>query len=391
MKMIRQALIVFFKELKCIVRDSKTFFVGILIPFFLVPSILFIIGFAVGGTEQNLSKNVNIAVSSKNNSFYKFMFAQDDITVIETNNPERLLDSGEISSYIIVDENLDEKIIKNEPFTLDIKYNKSSINSSIAQAMISGYEDAYRYILEKYSFKDINQLEQISKFKINLGEQIGSEQMDFSSMLFMMLVPMMLITYSCVGSSSTAAELGAGEKERGTFEPLLSTGVERSAVVLGKLLATTFMGILSSVFTVLGLFVYLILSSKDNVLGSFSVFSFVMLLVVIVIISVFFAALNLTVGIYAKSYKEAQTYLMPFYFLAMFPSFFTYTLDSGSISFAYLCVPVLNIICIIKEILSNSFNFMHFSFVVGLHIVYVFFLCLIMFKLFKKESIIFRA
>ena len=131
MKMFRQALIIFFKELKCIVRDAKTFFVGILIPFFLVPTMLFIFNFTMGGTEKSIAKNVNIAVSSKNNSFYKFMSAQDDVTIVETNNPGKSLDSGEISSYIIIDENLDEKVLKKEPFNLDIKYNKSSMNSSV--------------------------------------------------------------------------------------------------------------------------------------------------------------------------------------------------------------------------------------------------------------------
>lgn len=393
MKMFRQALIIFFKELKCIVRDAKTFFVGILIPFFLVPTMLFIFNFTMGGTEKSIAKNVNIAVSSKNNSFYKFMSAQDDVTIVETNNPGKSLDSGEISSYIIIDENLDEKVLKKEPFTLDIKYNKSSMNSLLAQPMVSQYEEAYRYVLEKSSFKNYEELEQISKNKFNLGQQQNDqESMDLSSMIFMMLVPMMLILYSCFGSSSTAAELGAGEKERGTFEPLLSTGVERSAVVIGKLFATAFMGVLSSMFTVMGLFVYLIVSSKnDNILNNFNIFSFVELLTIIVVISVFFAALNLTIGIYAKSYKEAQTFLMPVCLLVMFPSFFTYTLDFSNVGFTDLSIPVLNTICVIKEILSNSFNAAHFSVVIAWHLVYIFLLCLVMFKLFKKENIIFRV
>ena len=391
MKMFKQALTIFFKELKCIIRDAKTFFVGILIPFLLIPIILFIISFSVGGVEQSITKNINIAVSSKDNCFYDFMSAQDDITIVETSNPEKALDSGEVSSYIIVDENLNEKVLKKEPFTLDVKYNKSSMNSSIAQTIISQYEETFRYILEKYPFDDAQDLEQFNKMKINLRDQMNTESMDLSSMLFMMFVPMMLITYSCLGSSSTAAELGAGEKERGTFEPLLSTGVERSAVVLGKLLATTFMGVLSSVFTVFGLFVYLIISSDKTALSHFNFMSFIMLLAVIVIISVFFAAINLTISIYAKSYKEAQTYLMPIGLFSMFPSFFTYFLESGNISFAYLCVPVLNIICVIKEILSNSLNPLHFCIVIAWHAVYIFLLCLVMFKLFKKEDIVFRV
>lgn len=389
MKMFKQALIIFFKELKCIMRDLKTFFVGILIPFFLVPSILFIIG--GGKAEQYSPKVINIAVSNKDNSFYKFMSAQDDIAIIETNNPEKFLDSGEISSYVIIDEHLDEKIIKNEPFALDIKYNEFSVNSSISYSLVSGYEEAYREIFQKYSFERIEDLEQVGEMKINLGEQIDSGLIDFGSVFFVMFVPMMLITYSCVGTSTTAADLGAGEKERGTLEPLLATGVERSAVVLGKLLATTFMGVLSSMSTVVGFLIYLIISSARSVLNNFNIMSFGALLVAAILISVFFAAINLTISIYAKSYKEAQTYSMFIVLLTMFPSVFTLMMETSSINFSYLCLPVLNIICIIKEILSNSFNLLHFNVVVGLNVLYVFLLCLVMFKLFKKENIIFRV
>lgn len=391
MKMFKQALIIFFKEMKCIIRDAKTFFIGILIPLLLVPTLLFIVNFSMGGITQNLVKNVNIAVSDKNNSFYKFISAQDDVTVIETKNPEKALDLGKISSYIVIDENLDEKIINKEEFVLDIKYNKSSMDSIMVQNIVSGYEDTYKYILEKHSFKNVSQLEELSKMKINLSEQIEIPEMNFSSMMFTMLVPMMLIIYCCVGSSSTAAELGAGEKERGTFEPLLSTGVERSAVVLGKLLATNFMGVLSGIFTVIGLFAYLMISSGEGALKNLSMLSFVMLLVTIVILSVLFAAINLTISVYAKSYKEAQTYLTPIILIAIFPSFFTLMMDTGSINFTYLCIPILNISCIIKEILSGSVNLVHVGVVTAWHMVYIIVLCFVMFKMFKKENIIFRV
>ena len=82
MKMFKQALTIFFKELKCIIRDAKTFFVGILIPFLLIPIILFIISFSVGGVEQSITKNINIAISSKDNCFYGFMSAQDRKSVV---------------------------------------------------------------------------------------------------------------------------------------------------------------------------------------------------------------------------------------------------------------------------------------------------------------------
>ena len=65
MKTFKQALVVFFKEMKCLMRDTKTFVFGIFLPLILVPSMLFIIDFSMKGTQTKLADNVNIAISNK--------------------------------------------------------------------------------------------------------------------------------------------------------------------------------------------------------------------------------------------------------------------------------------------------------------------------------------
>ena len=68
-----------------------------------------------------------------------------------------------------------------------------------------------------------------------------------------MLIPMMIIGYSGSGITPIATDLGAGEKERGTLEPLLSTGVSRSSILIAKLIVTATFGTITSIFSGVGL------------------------------------------------------------------------------------------------------------------------------------------
>lgn len=389
--MLKQSIIVFLKELKCIIRDKKTFIFGLLLPLLLVPTMLLIIDFSMNGTQSQVADNVNIAINNKDNSFYEFCKAQEGhITIVEVSDAEQALDSGAISAYVTVDEDIDSKILEHKTFNLNIRYNDASINSMMAMPLLSNYENIFRSIIEIYSFTTVQDLSSSLAIKVPDSDlPSGGPQIDTSSLYFNMLVPMMLILYCCMGSSGTASELSAGEKERGTLEPLLSTGADRTALIIGKLFATTFMGMMSGLFTVIGLWGYLAISAKSNSV-SVSAVGMITLLAVTLFVSMLFASVNLAIGVYAKSYKEAQTYMMPISIICLIPTFFTYTLDAATIGIAHLCVPILNVVCIIKEIFAGAINPLHVTIVLAWLLIYVFAAFGITLRLFKKENIVFR-
>ena len=390
MKMFRQAMIVFFKEIKCIIRDKKTFIFGLLLPLILVPSMLFIINFSMKNVQNQSSTNVDVAMNNYENSFYDFLKAQDGVTIIDVKDPQKALDSGMICAYINVDKDMDDKIIKKEDFDLDIKYGDSSINSMVSTSTVIQYKNAYKYLLLNYEFKTVEELRNFMDLKIELNQNDeDAPNLDMSSLYFSMLVPTMLILYCCMGSSGTAADMSAGEKERGTLEPLLSTCADRSGIVIGKLLATTAMGVASGVFTVLGLWGYLLISSGASS-HKISVLGMILLLIITLFISMTFSAINLMIGVYAKSYKEAQTYLMPVSLLCSIPSFFTYALDINSIGTPEMCIPIFNMVCIIKEVLAGVFNIAHLLVVLFWLLLYISVSVWLTLRMFKKESVVFR-
>lgn len=391
--MFRQIIVVFLKEIKCILRDKRTFIFGLFLPLLLAPTMLFISDFSLFGTKDKTVKNVTIGINKKDNSFYNFFTAQDGVTAIYVRDIQKSLDSGEISAYITVDENIDKKIINHEPFNLDIKYGNSSVSSVMEIPIIKQYENAYRYLVENHGFNTEEELKNAVKIKIPLQNLVpDTPSIDTSALYFRMLVPMMIILYCCIGSAGTASELTAGEKEHGTLEPLLATCANRTCIILGKLFATTAMGVTSGLFTALGLWIYLITSSNSSTAkNNISALNMLFLLIITVFISMFFASINLLIGIYAKSYKEAQTYMMPISVLCVVPNMFSYSLEAGKVSFFDLCIPVYNVICIIKEILAGVLNIFHLITVLLWLGVYISISLFLIIKLFKKESALFRV
>ncbi len=390
MTMISNALTVFLKELKCMIRDKKTFWMISLLPFVLIPLMLLTINFSTQNLENNMGKNMTVGISSKDNTFYDFLSVQKALTVLEVTDPQKSLNSGEIVAYITTDNNLDEKFLKKEKFTIDIQYSDSSINSKMAMAVLPQYESTFRYISENYDFDNIDSFKEKISSELDVSDDLGVDISSDNSMIyFNMLVPVLLVIYCWMGSSTVAAELTAGEKEKGTLEPLLSNGVERTSLIIGKIAATTAMGVISGMSSVLGLGVYLLISSSFGKVGM-NVLDLLALLFVAILASVFFSSVNIMLGIYARSSKEAQAYFMPSLLVYLIPTFFTYTLDVNQINLPQLCIPVYNIICVIKEIMASSLNIVHLGVVTAWFAVYISLAYFVTIRLFKREDVIFR-
>ena len=311
------------------------------------------------------------------------------------------MESGYISAYINIGENLDDDIINKRNYEINIDFNTSSIGAMMATPMVVYYKELYSIFVEninQYNYaSNTNELRALASNK-NIIKVLmesypyqGNQGLDIntSSMFFNMLVPMMLILYCCIGSSSTASDLSAGEKERGTLEALLSTGANRNSIILGKLFATTAMGVISGLCTVIGLVFYLVVSSGSSSI-SLSVLEIFELLLITLFTAMFFASLNLAIGVYSKSSKEAQTYLMPVSIISLIPTYFTYTLDVSAINLQYLCIPIMNIVCIIKEIFAGAVNIVHMGIVIAWLLIYVAAAFSLTSYMFKKESVIFR-
>jgi sodium transport system permease protein len=171
--------------------------------------------------------------------------------------------------------------------------------------------------------------------------------------LLVRIFPFMLVMWSLAGALYPAVDLCAGEKERGTMETLLISPASREEIVWGKFCtiwvfsAATALLNLASMGVTATLFGGLL---PRDVLGPTAIFWCVLLAVPL---SAFFSALCLAIGVYARSSKEGQYYLMPFFMVTM-PLIFLTLAPGVELNPTYSLVPVTGVALLLQRLMTSS-------------------------------------
>jgi len=142
-----------------------------------------------------------------------------------------------------------------------------------------------------------------------------------SGTLFAML-PYFFILGAFIGGMALAIDTTAGERERQSLEPLLVNPVSRSQLLIGKLLATSLFALTSVLlgivaFSVVGRFLPTEKLGMSLEIGFH--FGWTVLLVMLPLV-VLIATLQTLAAAFAKSFREAQTYLSLLMFVPAVPT-----------------------------------------------------------------------
>ena len=107
-------------------------------------------------------------------------------------------------------------------------------------------------------------------------------------------------------------------------------------------------------------------------------------------VSVFFSAVIFTVALFAKSYKEAQSYVAPMIFLIIMPAVVG-MLPGIDLNARLALVPILNLSLVCKEMLSGIWHWNYIALIFGSSCVYAAIALTLAVKMFNREDVIFRA
>ncbi|MDH3418536.1 MAG: ABC transporter permease subunit [Gammaproteobacteria bacterium] len=131
------------------------------------------------------------------------------------------------------------------------------------------------------------------------------------SVLLLGMLTYFLLLATLAGGFYLAIDATAGERERGSLEPLLTVPVGRSSLLLGKMAATICYMLLSLALTLFGFMIALKFVPLES-LGMRANFDAAVALQTFLLLAPFTplgAALMTLVASFTRSYKEAQTYL----------------------------------------------------------------------------------
>ncbi len=190
-----------------------------------------------------------------------------------------------------------------------------------------------------------------------------------------------LLLLMFTGGMYPVIDMTAGEKERKTIEAFLASPARRSEIVLGKTLAAT-LATLATAGLTLGSLVYSVKSSASKLQGAsagevgqvmgtipLDAHSLVLLTLALVPMAIFAASLMFTIALFARSYKEAQTYLMPLVFVVIFPALLG-GLPGLEIAPSFFLIPIFNTSQIIHGILLGDVSMVNYGITLAANLAY---------------------
>ncbi|MCX6956088.1 MAG: ABC transporter permease [Verrucomicrobia bacterium] len=226
------------------------------------------------------------------------------------------------------------------------------------------------------------------------------------------IVPYLIIILCFTGAMYPAMDLTAGEKERGTMETLLCSPVARVNIVLGKFLmvltgSLSAMGfMLISMGTTAFIGGSLLMSgggvgkaaqaagpAKSAAAGMIPLIDPLGLLGVLAMVfpvAVLFAAVAFTISLFAKSHKEAQSYLAPLMIVVIMPSVIG-MLPGIDLNARLALVPLLNLSLVCREMLSGVWHWNYIAIIFGSSCVYAAVALALAVRMFNREDVIFRT
>lgn len=388
--------IVFKKEMKDLFRDRKTLVIGILIPLLIFP-IMF--GFMGKGMEKNtkqVTENLKIAiVDNGNSSLGAFLKSQKNLNIVDSKDIKKDVQDGKVYVGIVIPKDFENNIKNEKTSEINIMYDDTNQNSDMAMSIVASL------INEAYSKEVISSRLKARGIDVSIinplsikEETVAKEKGGMGKLILGMILPMMLILYAMTGPMAAATDLGAGEKERGTLEPLLTTQTSRMNLLFGKLLAITVMGVIGSVASLIG--VFLGFKSGGSMFGGdvslvMPLSTLLLIGLCTVLLTMVFGALQLSISIYARSFKEAQTYLSPMTIIGIIAGYGTYMMDIKNISIAIFNIPLVNIVLVIKELISGIYNSLHIGVTFVWALIYIGASVLFARYMFSREEVIFRT
>ena len=170
------------------------------------------------------------------------------------------------------------------------------------------------------------------------------------------LIPLVLILMTIVGGVYPAIDLTAGERERGTLEPLIAAPVPRFSLLFAKYVAVVTVSVLTGIVNLIGMAITLSATGLTRMLigETASMWGLIVqVLGLLILFATFFSAVLLAITTFARSFKEAQAYLIPLMLLSLAPGIAS-LLPQMEYSPHHALVPLLNMVLLARDLLTGS-------------------------------------
>jgi sodium transport system permease protein len=337
----------------------------VVVPLFLIPVLLgTVFKITKSMAEKASEKQLKVQIYGQEYApdLYQAFADMDKVIILDqipTDSIQSYIQQEFLDVAIHVDSDYKVNIAKNGQAKIRIQF-KGTDSFGITKDRINGVLKKFENQIVSERMDRLNlKPEVVRAYNINY-EDVASKQEKFGKIAGGWF-PYVFIIFGFMGAMYPALDLGAGEKERGTLETILSSPASRLDIVLGKFLVVLLAAFLTAFLALGGMAVGIqripdippeVLIVINEVLNPKTIG---LIMTLVLPVAAFFSAMLLGLSIYARSFKEAQSIVAPLNIVIIFPAVIG-TLPGMELNAITSLIPVLNVSLASKDIIAGVIN-----------------------------------
>ncbi len=394
--------VVYRKELREWLRDRRTLISTVLVPLLAFPILM--VGITalatvmIGKAEQEVPK-IMIIGGEDSPQLMERLQKLDKLAVVPfASNWKDQISNKEIRAAVEIPKGFQAAIAEGTSPTVNVYFYEGEIKSSFGAGHLQDAIKEYRDAVVKEHLAARNLAPSVlTPFEIKQQNVAPPEKVGGASIGGFIGYAVILLCLT--GAMYPAIDLTAGEKERGTIETILSSSVSRFNLVMGKFLLVFSASLVSAILSVTSMGTSFAILGHSHLMHSSGGQSLHLSLGPISVVAVFFMALPLavlfsavlmTVALFAKTYKEAQSYLTPLTFLVVIPAVAS-VMPGVELTTKLALIPVLNTSLVCKEIITGTYHWNSILLIFISTCVYAGAALFLAVKMFQREDVLFRS
>ena len=393
------------KEIKHLFRDTKTIVQTVVVPTFITPLLLGAIFWYVGSiATEETKKTYDISTyTSTESNLITQLNDSDRLNVLTEGSIDEVITSvtnGVTEIGLVLDNSFLNDLESDSSANITI-YSKNIDTFSQAKSLVTNIIDDFEEAERNERLVALNLTNEYVNPIVIEEEDLTTEQESAGS-IFGAILALFFVMYVMSGSTYPAVDLGAGEKERGTMETLISTNISSVDIIIGKMLSVTTSAVLTATFSMLGFaipMVVIFLFYADSVNEYlFSLLSallnpvaFLGVFILIIPLSVFMGAFLLAISVYAKTPKEAGLLLGNVLIIFIVPCYIPLINPGLELDFIGALIPCYNLALITNNLIAGTVDWFLYAVALISTIVYCCIAIYVTYIMFDDENVIFRS
>lgn len=322
----RLSWVVACKEMVDGIRDRRALMSALTFP--LLGPIMIAVMLSVISSEEEIEGPLEVPVIGVEHAPNLIRFLTEQGVILETpteemlSNPHDVVQRGDEALILEIEDDFAEDFQDGYPAQVTLILDESKRSTQISSRRLKTLLGAYSGQVAQLRLIARGVSPQVLQPVYIHQEDLATPQTKASNILEMIGMFLIMAAFGC--NMYIAIDATAGERERGSMEPLLLQPVPALALVVGKWVSTVVFGLVGGLCTLLCLSLTMTQLPLEN-LGLRLVLGIqenLQMFLVAVPLILFAGAAQLLLALVAKSFKEAQTYLSATLLLPMLPGLF---------------------------------------------------------------------